>query len=64
MSTMAISNTPRTRKPAALTYFLGMVFALFIGILIFCYAVTRRTTIIYLDQHGNPASASSDHSHH
>jgi len=69
MSTMAIasktiaSGTGR-RKPAPLTYFLMFIFVLFIGILVFCYAVTKQTTLIYLDEHGKPVSSSSDHSHH
>jgi hypothetical protein len=36
---------------------------LFIGILVFCYVVTRRTNPVFLDQHGKPVNASSGHSH-
>jgi len=60
---MAIgSNHPR-KKPAPLAYFLGVVFVLFIGILIFCYVVTKRTNPVFLDQHGKPVNAGSGHSH-
>jgi len=47
-----------------LLYFLGFVFVLFIGILIFCYIVTRRANPVLLDAHGNPVTQSSDSSHH
>ncbi len=53
------------RKSAtALAYFLVFVSALFIGILIFCYVVTKRANPIFLDEHGNPTVQSSGHSHH
>ena len=69
MSTMALSakNIPSnrvTRKPAPLAYFLGFVFTLFIAILVFCYVVTKRTTLIYLDEHGRPVSSTTQSSHH
>ena len=69
MSTMIFTSKPAAsdrvgKKPAPLTYFLMFIFVLFIGILVFCYAVTKRTTLIYLDEHGKPVSSSSDHSHH
>jgi len=63
MSTMTIASHRSGKKPAPLTYFLGFVFALFIGILVFCYAVTKRTNPVFLDEHGKPAAASSQHSH-
>jgi hypothetical protein len=63
MSLALGSNQPR-RKPAPLAYFLGFVFVLFIGILVFCYAVTRRTNPVFLDEHGKPVSSGSDQSHH
>jgi len=54
----------RARKqPAPLMYFLTFVFALFIGILIFCYVVTKRTNPVFLDQHGKPVGTDSAHSH-
>jgi len=56
------SNSP-SRKQAPLTYFLWLVFALFIGILIFVYVVTKRTNPILLDEHGNPTASSSAHDH-
>ena len=63
MSTMAIGSHRPSKKPAPLTYFLGVIFVLFIGILVFCYAVTKRTNPVFLDEHGKPAAASSEHAH-
>jgi hypothetical protein len=56
------SDTPR-KKPAPLAYFLGVVFVLFIGILVFCYVVTKRTDPVFLDERGKPVGAGSAHSH-
>ncbi len=64
MSTMAIGSSRTNRKVAPLTYFLGFIFALFIGILIFCYAVTKRTNPVFLDEHGKPVPQSSEHAQH
>ena len=63
MSSMAIASESAGKKPAPLAYFLGFVFVFFIGILVFCYAVTKRTNPVFLDEHGRPAAASSGHSH-
>ncbi|MGA2001899.1 MAG: hypothetical protein ABSG70_00875 [Terriglobales bacterium] len=63
MSTLAMQANPASKKQAPLTYFLGVVFVLFIGILIFCYIVTKRTNPIFLDEHGKPVSSSSAHDH-
>lgn len=63
MSTMVIASNRPGKKPAPLTYFLGFVFVLFVGILVFCYAVTKRANPIFLDEHGKPAAAGSQHSH-
>ena len=52
------------RQPAPLLYLLVFVFILFIGILVFCYAVTKRANPIFLDSHGKPVAAGSEHSHH
>jgi hypothetical protein len=60
---MAVATKYINRKPAPLTYFLAVVFVLFIGILVFCYAVTKRTPLIYLDEHGKPVATGSAHSH-
>jgi hypothetical protein len=63
MSTLAITTDSR-KKPAPLVYFLGGVMALFIGILIFCYVVTKRTNPVFLDEHGKPTNASTQsHAH-
>lgn len=61
---MAFGLNNPSRKPAPLTYFLAVVFVLFIGILVFCYVVTKRTNPVFLDEHGKPVPASSEHSHH
>lgn len=63
MSTLVITTDSPRKKAAPLAYFLGVVFALFIGILIFCYVVTKRTNPVFIDEHGKPATSSSDHSH-
>lgn len=60
---MATSDRPH-KRPAPLTYLLGSVFALFIGILIFCYAVTRRANPVYLDEHGKPVNSTAGTLHH
>lgn len=51
------------KRPAPLLYFLLFVFTLFIGILIFCYAVTKRANPVFLDSNGKPVAAGSEHSH-
>ena len=63
MSTLAMTTNPTAKKHAPLTYFLGFVFALFIGILIFAYVVTKRTNPVFLDEHGKPAASSPVHDH-
>jgi hypothetical protein len=62
MSTLAITNDSPQKKAAPLTYFLGVIFVMFIGILIFCYVVTKRANPVFLDEHGKVAT-SSDHNH-
>lgn len=60
-----LSKAPASRgKQSPLVYFLAFVFALFIGILIFCYVVTKRTNPVFLDSHGKPVAESAEHSHH
>ncbi len=46
----------RRRAPAALTFVLAFVIALFIGILVFVYFATRRANPIYVDQQGHPTN--------
>lgn len=56
---------PSSRKQGSpLAYFLGFIFVLFIGILIFCYVVTKRASPVFVDVHGKPVAESSEHSHH
>ena len=52
---------PSARSPLA--YVLIFISALFIGILIFCYVVTKRSNPVFLDEHGKPAVQNSGHSH-
>jgi hypothetical protein len=63
MSTLAIANAAPRKKPAPVAYFLGFVFMLFIGILIFVYVTTKKVNPVMLDEHGNPKTSSSDNSH-
>lgn len=56
------SDTRKQRSP--LLYFLVFVFVLFIGILVFCYVITKRTNPVFLDAHGKPVAESSDSAHH
>jgi len=60
---MALGSINPRKKPAPLAYFLGVVFVLFIGILVFCYVITKRTNPVFLDEHGKPTTTSSGHSH-
>jgi hypothetical protein len=54
-------NTPagKRKQRSPLLYFLGFVFCLFIGILIFAYMVTKKAHPVYTDQQGNPTNAAS-----
>ena len=64
MSTIAMSsNLPTNKKQAFLTYFLAGVFVLFIGILIVCYIITKRTNPVFLDEHGKPVTSQPAHDH-
>ncbi|HZQ71236.1 MAG TPA: hypothetical protein VFA68_22110 [Terriglobales bacterium] len=55
---------PVSRKQGTpLLYLLGFVMALFLGILIFAYAVTKRANPVYLDEHGKPTAVSQSHDH-
>ena len=64
MSTIAMaSSLPDKKKHAPLTYFLGFVFVLFVGILIVCYVITKRANPVFLDEHGKPVTSSSSHDH-
>ncbi len=63
MSTLAMASGLPNKKTAPLIYFLWVVSFLFIGILIFCYVVTKRTNPILLDERGKPVSSSPAHIH-
>ena len=67
MSAIAMaSNLPTNKKQSFLTYFLGFVFVLFVGILIVCYVITKRTNPVFLDEHGKPVASqpANDHAGH
>ena len=51
----------RQKQTSPLMYVLVLMSLMFIGILIFCYVVTKRTHPIYVDERGNPVNAESDH---
>ena len=63
MSTLAITTSSARKKSAPLVYLLGVVMALFIGILIFVYVTAKRTNPVFLDEHGKPATSSSGPNH-
>ena len=59
------AKRPASRKQGTpLLYFLIFMSVIFIGILIFCYAITKRTNPIYVDVNGKPVAASAEGSHH
>ena len=70
MSTLTEWNAFSTKRSATrkqgspLAYFLVFISILFIGILIFCYVVTKRTNPVFVDVHGKPVTESSHPSHH
>ena len=57
MSQATTIAIPDRKQGSPLLYFLGVVMAIFIGILIFAYIVTKRTHPIFLDEHGHPTNA-------
>ena len=60
-TTMTIENNVRKQKPAFF-YFLMVVMAIFIGILIFCCIVTKQVHPVLLDEHGKPTNSQpADH---
>ena len=61
MSDTTIQPALRHKQTSPLMYVLALVGCIFIGILIFAYAVTKRTNPIYVDEHGKPVNAESDH---
>ncbi len=55
-------ESPKHGSP--LLYVLIFACALFIGILIFCYAVTKHANPVLIDTNGKPVAADSASSHH
>lgn len=63
-NSLASSDSRARKQGSPLLYLLGFVFILFIGILIFCYVVTKRANPVLLDPNGKPVTQSSETSHH
>lgn len=63
MSGKSGDMTTERKQGSPLLYFLGFVFCLFIGILIFAYMVTKKTHPVYTDEHGNPTNAETSDQH-
>ena len=59
MTTVQPSMLGSRRKGTPLGYFLVFVFALFIGILIVVYLITKQSNPIMLDEHGKPVASSA-----
>jgi len=57
MNQVTTAAGPVRKQGSPLVYFLGVVMAIFIGILIFAYIVTKRTHPIFLDERGHPTNA-------
>jgi len=56
MSNANIPASSKRKQGSALSYLLIFVCALFIGILVVVYVITKRTNPIQLDEHGKPVS--------
>jgi len=57
MTNITALRSPLRKQGSPLLYFLALVMAVFIGILVFVYIVTKRTHPIFLDEHGHPTNA-------
>ena len=57
MNNATTAATPPRKQGSPLLYFLFFVMAVFIGILIVVYIITKRTHPIFLDEHGKPTNA-------
>lgn len=53
-----VQEAANRKKGSALLYVLVFTFALFIGILITVYVITRQSRPVMLDEHGKPVSSS------
>jgi cytoskeletal protein RodZ len=62
-STVQSLRSPR-KWQSPLAYLLIFVSLVFIGILIFCYVVTKRANPVFLDAHGKPVAENSENSKH
>jgi len=57
MSDTSIPVAPARKQSTPLSYLLIFVFALFIGILVVAYIITRQTEPIQLDEHGKQVNS-------
>ena len=57
MSSLALRMNPR-RRPAPFAVLLGLVMALFMGILIFAYVAAKQANPVMLDEHGKAITQS------
>ena len=63
MSAIAQPAASQPKQGSPLLYFLAFVSAIFIGILIFAYVVTKQTHPVFLDEHGKPVTPPPAHQH-
>ncbi len=56
-SATSLENPGAKKNGTALAYVLIFASALFIGILIVCYLITRQSHPIMLDEHGKPVAS-------
>lgn len=61
MASVSSPAVSPSKKWTPLHYVLVFAFALFIGILIVCYLITRQAHPIMLDEHGKPVAAAPLH---
>jgi hypothetical protein len=59
----AAPRPAKHKQGTPLSYFLCFISAVFIGILIFAYIVTKKTNPVFLDEHGKPTVAGAAHTH-
>ena len=61
MASITSPSVPIPKKGTPLLYVLVFASAMFIGILIVCYLITRQSNPIMLDEHGKPVAAAPLH---
>ncbi len=60
----SVESASTRKQTSPLMYVLVLVSVLFIGILIFCYVVTKRANPVLVDVHGKPIAEGSASAHH